>query len=81
LSEAGRRAADKLVRVGEALAGDGREHLFGDWSIADADLACMLHRLILNAHDVPASLRAYAERQWRRPSVRAYVEHARQPAT
>ncbi|MCU0687831.1 MAG: glutathione transferase [Polyangiaceae bacterium] len=79
LSEAGRRAADKLLRVSESLVGDGREHLDGDWSIADTDLSFMLHRLILNEHDVPASLRAYAERQWRRPSARAYLEHARRP--
>ena len=39
----------------------------------------MLHRLILNGHDVPANIRAFAEREWARESVRAFVEHERAP--
>lgn len=54
--------------------------LFGAWCLADSELAFMLHRLILNGDDVPARVRAYAERQWARPSVREFAEHAR-PAT
>lgn len=77
LSEAGQRAADKLLRIAEALTGDGREHLFGSWSAADSDLAFMLHRLILNDHAVPPAVLAYAERQWQRPSARAFVERPR----
>ena len=84
LSEAGEAAAKKLVAVAERLVGaaagsayDLPAQLFSTWSIADADLAFMLHRLILNGYDVPKNVREYAELQWRRPSVRAYVDHAR----
>ncbi len=79
LSAAGRAAADKLVRVAGALVPDGATTLFGAWSIADADLAFMLHRLLLNDEPVPAKVRAFAEAQWQRPSVRAFVERARPP--
>ncbi|MFT3774155.1 MAG: glutathione transferase [Minicystis sp.] len=77
LSPAGRAAADKLVRVAGLLVPDGATTLFGAWSIADSDLAFMLHRLILNGEEVPAKLRAFAEAQWSRPSARAFIEHAR----
>ena len=51
--------------------------MFDAWCIADADLAFMLHRLVLNGDPVPPNLKQYAETQWKRPSVRAYVEHER----
>ncbi len=79
LGTGGQTAADKLVRVASQLVRDGRTTLFDSWSIADADLAFMLHRLILNGDPVPAALRAYAEATWRRPSVRAFVERERPP--
>jgi glutathione S-transferase len=37
----------------------------------------MLHRLILNGHEIPAKVRTFAETQWQRPSIRAFVEHER----
>ncbi|WP_440215055.1 hypothetical protein, partial [Corynebacterium striatum] len=46
---------------------------FGAWSIVDVDLAVMLNRLILNGDNVPAELVAYAQHQWQRPSVQAWV--------
>ena len=79
LTPAGRAAADKLLRVAGLLLPAGATSLFGAWTIADSDLAFMLHRLILNGEDVPAPVRAFAEAQWARPSVRAFVEHARIP--
>jgi len=79
LSEAGRKAADKLLRVAGQLVPEGATSLFGAWSIADADLAFMLHRLILNGEDVPAKVRAFAEAQWARPSVQAFVTRSRPP--
>jgi hypothetical protein len=33
----------------------------------------------VNRDPVPDKLRAYFEAQWARPSVRAFVEHARPP--
>jgi glutathione S-transferase len=77
LSERARMAADKLVRVAEAVIPAGEGALFGDWSSADADLAFMLHRLILNADPVPERVRRYASAQWQRPSVRAFVGRQR----
>ncbi len=78
LSEAGRAAADTLLRVAEALIPASGGPLFGTWSIADADLAFMLHRLILNDHDVPPAIRRWAGEQWQRPSVQEFVAHERE---
>jgi glutathione S-transferase len=79
LSPAGRAAAENLIRVAELVLPQGETSLFGGFTIADADLAFMLHRLILNGDDVPARLRAFAEAQWKRPSVRSFVEQKRKP--
>ena len=77
LDAAGRAAAEKLLLVASDLVADGATSLFGSFSIADADLAFMLHRLILNGHDVPTKVRTFAEAVWTRASVREFVEHAR----
>jgi glutathione S-transferase len=77
LSPAAERDAQKLIRVAEQLVARAAEPLFGSWCLADSELAFMLHRLILNGDAVPGRVRAYAEAQWARPSVRAFVEHAR----
>lgn len=79
LTNAGRAAATKLIDAASAFIPEGRVKLFDTFTIADADLAMMLHRLIANAHDVPPKLAAFAAAQWQRPSVRAFVEHARPP--
>ena len=77
LSTAGEAAAARLVRVADLLVPAGAGSLFGAWSQADSDLAFMLHRLLLNGHALPAKVRAYAEREWQRPSVREFVTHER----
>jgi glutathione S-transferase len=77
LSDAGKAAAEKLLRVADLLVPPGSGSLFGAWSQADSDLAFMLHRLILNGHEVPAKVRAYAEREWQRPSVQAFINRER----
>jgi len=79
LSAAGVRAAEKLERVAKALVPEEAGHLFGAWSIADSDLAFMLHRLLLNGHPLDARVRQWAEREWQRPSVREFVTHERPP--
>ena len=79
LSAAGRAAAEKLVRVAERSLPPGAPQLFDTWSIADADLAFMLHRLICNDEAMPARLAAYAKAQWQRPSIREWVERERIP--
>jgi glutathione S-transferase len=77
LSEAGSAAAAKLLRVADLVVPAGSGSLFGAWSQADSDLAFMLQRLLMNGHDVPAKVRAYAEREWQRPSVQEFVTHER----
>jgi len=79
LSSAARLAAGKLVRVASAVVPEGRATLFEDFSVADADLALMLMRLVANHDEVPGPLRKYAEAVWQRPSVEAFVHRERPP--
>jgi glutathione S-transferase len=77
LSEAAQAAAASLVRVGEALVSPGDDYLFGaSFTIADADLALMLQRLVANDDPVPPRLKAYANRVWTRPSIEAWLSKA-----
>ncbi|PTR22709.1 glutathione transferase [Pseudomonas sp. GV085] len=74
LSDEARAATDRLFHVADRLLEEGAEHLFGDWSIADTDLAIMLNRLVANGDPVPTRLAAYVRRQWDRDSVRAWMD-------
>jgi glutathione S-transferase len=76
LSEAARLAAGKLVRVASDLVG-AKGSLFGEFSIADADLAFSLHRLILNGDEVPAKVREFADGVWQRGIVQEFVTKKR----
>ncbi|MGO8975247.1 MAG: hypothetical protein ACLQJ0_07190 [Steroidobacteraceae bacterium] len=59
---------------------DGRtDNLFGDWSIADVDLAMMPQRLVVLGDPVPQRLIDYANLQWRRPTVQQWVHRTRPP--
>ena len=73
LTYAAKVAAQRLIEGAEVLLRDGAEYLFGEWSIADVELALMLNRLILNGDEVPEALVTYAQRQWMRPSVQEWV--------
>jgi glutathione S-transferase len=77
LSAAGQAAAGKLIQVAGSLLAHGGDHLFGEWCIADTDLALMLNRLLLNGDPVPAPLAAYARRQWQAPAVREWCGFGR----
>jgi glutathione S-transferase len=79
LSRAGWAAAEKLIAAASAFIPEGRTSLFDAFSIADADLAMMLMRLVGNGDPVPAKLRDFVAAQWQRPSVRAWVDHERAP--
>ena len=80
LSDAAAEAADRLLRVADTLIPDGSSYLFADaWTIADADLAFMLQRLIMSGHRTSAKIGNFVERQWARPSVRAFADHKRPP--
>jgi glutathione S-transferase len=76
LTGTAKQQADDLVRITRQLLPAGASSLFATWSIADADLALALMRLIKNDDPVPDDVRAYAEAQWARPAVRAYVDRA-----
>jgi glutathione S-transferase len=75
LSDKGREAANELVRVTEALLAPDAQHLFGAWSIADADLSLALMRLAANGDPLPARVSDYALAQWNRPSIRKYLSY------
>jgi glutathione S-transferase len=78
LSAAGAAAAEKLLAVASRLLPNGRTQLFDEWCIADADLAFMLHRLLLNSFEhAPPNIRAFAETQWSRPSILEFVRRQR----
>lgn len=74
LSAPAEAARQKLVEVAQWLLTDNLDYLFGEWSIADVDLALMLNRLILNGDTVPAQLEDYAQRQWQRPTVQEWIK-------
>ena len=73
------RAVDKLVSFAERVVPADGGPLFGAWCIADTDLAMMLQRLVKTGEPLPARLRAFAEREWQRPSVQAYANASRPP--
>ncbi|MCS2170618.1 glutathione transferase [Scandinavium sp. TWS1a] len=73
LTRAGEKAAAKLYATTSALLSHGKPNLFGEWSIADTDLALMINRLVLNGDDVPEPLADYASFQWQRASVQRFL--------
>jgi len=74
LSASAEAARQKLIDVAQWLLTDNPDYLFGEWSIADVDLALMLNRLILNGDTLPAQLEDYAQRQWQRPTVQEWIK-------
>lgn len=79
LSMKAQASAEKLIEVASRLVEFGSTSIFNGWSIADADLGFLLHRLILNGDHVPDTLHEYARSQWERPSVTSFVQHPRPP--
>ena len=77
LSAEALEAAQKLFAAAEALLPEGAENLFGEWCIADTDLALMLNRLAMHEDAMPERLARYAAAQWRRPSVQAWLAQPR----
>jgi glutathione S-transferase len=72
-------ATNRLFAAALQLLDGGSENLFGEWSIVDVDLAMMLQRLVAHGDTVPHRLSDYANRQWLRPSVQQWINHARPP--
>jgi glutathione S-transferase len=74
-------AAQKLFAAALQLLEGRTEYLFGEWSIADVDLAMMLQRLVTHGDSAPQRLVDYANHQWHRPSVQSWIKHSRPPLT
>ena len=77
LSPAAQRAVAKLVSFAERVVPADGGPPFGAWCIADTDLAMMLQRLVKTSEPLPAPLVAFANREWRRPSVQSFVNASR----
>ena len=73
LSDAGKASAEKLFAIAGNLLSHGRQNLFGEWCIADTDLALMINRLALHGDEVPKLLAEYAAFQWQRASVQRFI--------
>ncbi len=79
LTDAGKHAALKLYAVCDRLLSAGATSLFDRPSVADADLAFMVQRLIISGDEVPSKARAFAEAQWKRPTIAKFVNLPRKP--
>lgn len=73
LSETAQAAANRLFAAVTHLLKPDSQNLFGEWCIADTDLALMLNRLVMNGDEVPEQLAIYAKHQWQRESVQRWV--------
>ena len=81
LSASAKKATEKLFAASLQLLHGRTENLFGQWSIADVDLAMMLQRLVAHGDRVPQQLIDYANHQWLRTSVQKWIHHPRPPLT
>lgn len=77
LSAEAQAAAAKLIKMADLLISDNQTSLFTEWCIADTDLALMLQRLIKNGDPVPEKLKNFANTQWARASVQAWLQQNR----
>jgi len=75
LTPEGRAAADRLVRIAERFLPAGAQHVAGEFTVGDADLALMLQRLVCNGDPCPPRLADYARAVFRRPSIREWLKH------
>lgn len=66
-------AYQELLRVLSLVLRPGQRTLCDDWCIADAELAFVLQRLISAQDELPDWLGTYAQHQWTRPSVQAFL--------
>ncbi|WP_373973875.1 glutathione transferase [Chitinibacter sp. SCUT-21] len=77
LSNSAQQAAAKLFAAAEQLIDEAGGPLFGQWCIADVDLALMLKRLINNGDAVPEKLARYAAQQWQHPAIALWLQQQR----
>jgi len=72
-----RESAERLLRIADQLVSSDDTSIFGSFTVADADLALALQRLVHGGDPVPERMRRYAQAVWARPSVRGFVEKPR----
>jgi glutathione S-transferase len=77
LSPEAQAEAGKLFSAAQTMLSNASDNMFGEWCVADLDLAMMLNRLILHGDAVPSLLVEYANRQWLRPAVQLWVTKPR----
>lgn len=77
LSVKAQGAATKLLTAVEALLEPGATSLFGQFSLADADLTLMLQRLGKSGHPLGDKVQRFVDATWARPSVRKFVDRRR----
>lgn len=69
LTQSGKVASEKLIKIADLLLSDKRANVFWSGTIAHVDLALMLHRLIFNGDPVPESLKTYFAHHWQYPAI------------
>lgn len=75
LTDKGKADAAELVRLATTLVKPGAKSMFGEYCIADSDLALALMRMIASEDPMPSHLVDYALAQFDRRSVKRYVAH------
>jgi glutathione S-transferase len=80
LSVAALGEVERLYRIAGQLVSGANSTVAGEFSIADADLALMLQRLLTNRDPMPAELAAYTTAIWQRPSIQSWLARVREPA-
>ena len=75
LSDKAKDDAAELISVAAALVKPGATQMFAEWSIADADLALCLMRMVACRDPMPEQLTQYALAQWERPSIKKFLAH------
>ncbi|TAL85818.1 MAG: glutathione transferase [Candidimonas sp.] len=78
LSGQAQHAAQKLLTVANALIDAQGNPLFGQWSIADVDMAVTLSRLVANGDPTPEKIQSYVAQQSSRPCIADWWKRAAQ---
>jgi glutathione S-transferase len=75
MPDSAKAEAAELERVALAVIPDGATAMFGEWCIADCDLAFALMRLVAGQDPIDRRLVNYALAQFDRKSVRRFAAH------
>jgi glutathione S-transferase len=73
----GKASAERLVRIADRFLPEGASFITGSFTLADADLAIMLQRLVHNGDPCPPRLADYARAIFARPSVRKWLSRTK----